>query len=257
MTIDVSVSTSPLSGQEGDYLTSRKLEEFLKNTVRLNVAMRYTATDDPQIFKLNGRGELQLAIVFEELRRKNFEFMLSRPQVLFREEEGSKMEPFERLVLDIPSQDIGAITKRLARRKGKMENMYPIGDNRTRLEFTIPSRGVIGYRSRFLTDTRGEGLMLSEFLGYQPYAGDMLVRQNGAIIADRAGKITPYALFNLLSLGKQFVLPGERCYEGMVIGEHTKVNDTNVNATREKHLSSVRTAGKDQNIILLPIIHEI
>ena len=180
--------------------------------------------------------------------------MLGRPEVLFKEEKGLKMEPFERLVLDIPKQDIGAITEKLTQRKGKMENMFSVGDTRTRLDFTIPSRGLIGYRSRFLTDTRGEGLMSSEFLGYRPYAGDMLARQNGAIIADRAGKITPYALFNLLNLGQQFVRPGEKCYEGMVIGEHKKINDTNVNAIREKHLSSVRTAGKDQNIILSPII---
>ena len=252
--INVSVSTSPLAGQEGGYLTSRKLEEFLNNTVKLNVSMQYTATDDPKVFKLKGRGELQLAIVFEELRRKNFEFMLGRPEVLFREEGGQKLEPFERLVVDIPSQDIGAITEKLARRKGSMETMIPLGETRSRLEFIIPSRGLIGYRSQFLTDTRGEGLMSSEFIGYRPYVGDMMARKNGAIIADRTGKITPYALFNLLSLGQQFVRPGEKCYEGMVIGEHTKVNDTNVNAIREKHLSSVRTAGKDQNIILPPIL---
>ena len=252
--IHVSVSTSPSSGQEGDYLTSRKLEEFLQNTVRLNVAMEYVTTDDPKIFKLKGRGELQLAIVLEELRRKNFEFMFGRPEVLFKKEGEKKMEPFERLVLDIPAQDIGAVTEKLSQRKGQMENMLPFGEDRARLEFTIPSRGLIGYRSRFLTDTRGDGLMSSEFLGYRPYAGDMLARKNGSIVADRAGKITPYALFNLLSLGQQFVRPGEKCYEGMVIGEHTKMNDTNVNAIREKHLSSVRTAGKDQNIILPPIL---
>ncbi len=253
VSINVSVSTSPLSSQEGDYLTSRKLEEFLQNTVRLNVAMQYESTDDPKVFKLKGRGELQLAIVFEELRRKNFEFMLSRPEVLFKEESGQRKEPYERLVLDVPNESTGAVTEKLAKRKGKMEAMTPLGDARTRMEFTIPSRGLIGYRSQFLTDTRGEGLMSSEFLGYKSYAGDMLARQNGAIVADRTGKMTPYALFNLLSLGKQFVLPGEKCYEGMVIGEYTKINDTNVNAVREKHLSSVRTAGKDQNIILPPI----
>lgn len=250
----VSVSTSPLSGQEGEYLTSRKLEEFLVNSCRNNVALRFSETDDPKVFKLMGRGELQLAIVFEELRREGFEFMLSRPEVIFQEDEdGTKTEPFEKLVLDIPSDATGAVTEKLATRKGLMEGMLPIGDTRTRMEFVIPSRGLIGYRSRFLTDTRGEGIMSSEYLGYRPYAGDMLARQNGAIVADRAGKLTPYALFNLLSLGKQFVKPGEKCYEGMVIGEYTKVNDTNVNAVREKHLSSVRTAGKDANIILPPI----
>lgn len=252
--VNVSVSTSPLSGKEGEYLTSRKLEEFLTDACRLNVALKFEGTDDSKVYRLKGRGELQLAIVFEELRRKGFEFMISRPEVLFTEdEEGNKLEPFEKVVLDIPDDCSGPITEKLAKRKGIMETMMPLGEARVRMEFIIPSRGLIGYRSTFLTDTRGEGLMSSEFLGHRPYAGDMLARQNGAIVADRAGKMTPYALFNLLSSGKQFVLPGETCYEGMVIGEHSKTNDINVNAVREKHLSSVRTAGKDANIILPPI----
>jgi GTP-binding protein len=254
VSVNVSVSTSPLSGQEGEYLTSRKLEEFLQEACKLNVALKYEGTDDPKIFKLKGRGELQLAIVFEELRRKGFEFMLSRPEVLFQEgENGEKLEPYEKVVLDLPSTATGAVTEKLSIRKGKMESMTPLGDTRTRMEFIIPSRGLIGYRSTYLTDTRGEGLMSSEFLGYRPYAGDMLARLNGAIISDRAGKMTPYALFNLLSSGKQFVLPGETAYEGMIIGEHTKQNDLTVNCVREKHLSSVRTAGKDENISLPPI----
>lgn len=252
--VNVSVSTSPLSGQEGEYLTSRKLEEFLQESCLLNVSLRYEGTEDPKVFRLKGRGELQLAIIFEELRRLGFEFMISRPEVLFKEgENGQRQEPYERVVLDIPSDATGSITEKLSIRKGKMEGMIPLGEGRTRLEFIIPSRGLIGYRGTFLTDTRGEGLMSSEFIGYRDYAGDMLARQNGAIIADRAGKMTPYALYNLLSTGKQFVKPGEVCYEGMVIGEHTRANDINVNAVREKHLSSVRTAGKDENIILPPI----
>lgn len=252
--VNVSVSTSPLSGKEGEYLTSRKLEEFLIDAIRNNVSLKYEPTDDPKIYKLKGRGELQLAIVFEELRRKGYEFMASRPEVLFKEDEnGRKLEPYEKVVLDIPNDTTGPITEKLSIRKGKMEGMLPLGDDRTRVEFIIPSRGLIGYRSVFLTDTRGEGLMSSEFLGYREFAGDMLSRQNGAIIADRPGKMTPYALFNILSSGKQFVKPGETCYEGMVIGEHSRTNDINVNAVREKHLSSMRTAGKDENIILPPI----
>jgi len=253
VSVNVSVNTSPSSGQEGEYLTSRKLEEFLEESCKINVALQYEATDDPKIYKLKGRGELQLAIVFEELRRKGFEFMVSRPEVLFKEEDGKKTEPYEKLVVDIPSDATGTITEKLATRKGIMSGMQPLSDTRTRMEFTIPSRGLIGYRSQFLTDTKGEGLMSSEFLGYREYAGDMNARQNGAIIADRAGKMTPYALFNLLSSGEQFVVPGQKCYEGQVIGEHKKVNDINVNAVREKHLSSVRTAGKDQNVILPPV----
>lgn len=251
--VNVSVSTSPLSGQEGEYLTSRKLEEFLDESTKLNVALQYSPTEDPKIYTLKGRGELQLAIVFEELRRKGFEFMISRPEVLIKEIDGIKQEPFEMVTLDVPSDATGTITEKLSKRKGIMESMRPIGDSRTRLDFVIPSRGLIGYRSTFLTDTRGEGLMSSQFLGYRKFVGKMLARQNGAIIADRAGKATPYALFNLLSIGKQFIKPGEKVYAGQVIGEHTKVNDTNVNAVREKHLSSMRTAGKDENIILPPV----
>lgn len=251
--VNVSVSTSPLSGQEGEYLTSRKLEEFLDESTKLNVALQYSPTDDPKIYTLKGRGELQLAIVFEELRRKGFEFMVSRPEVLIKQIDDMKQEPFELVILDVPSDATGTITEKLAKRKGIMESMRPIGDTRTRLEFVIPSRGLIGYRSTFLTDTRGEGLMSSQFLGYREFAGKMLARQNGAIIADRAGKSTPYALFNLLNIGKQFIKPGEKVYEGQVIGEHNRTNDTNVNAVREKHLSSMRTAGKDENIILPPV----
>ncbi|MDD0854171.1 translational GTPase TypA [Halobacteriovorax sp. GB3] len=251
--VNVSVSTSPLSGREGEYLTSRKLEEFLQEACKLNVALQYEGTDDPKVYKLKGRGELQLAIVFEELRRSGYELMVSRPEVLFKEEDGRKTEPYERVVLDVPNDSTGAITEKLAIRKGIMQTMMPLGEDRTRMEFEVPSRGLIGYRSTFLTDTRGEGLMSSEFLGYRPHAGDMLARQNGAIIADRGGKITPYALFNLLNNGKFFVEPGDECYEGMVIGEHNRSNDANVNCVREKHLTSVRTAGKDDNIILPPV----
>lgn len=254
VSINVSVSTSPLSGKEGDYLTSRKLQEFLENACRHNVALKYEATDDPKVFTLKARGELQIVIVFEELRRKGFEFMLSRPQVIMiKSDEGRLEEPFETVTADIPSEFTGAVTEKLSLRKGRMMSMNTIGDNRTRMEFLIPSRGLIGYRSAFLTDTKGEGLMSSFFEGYQSFAGELLARQNGALISDRAGKATPYALFNLLSSGEQFVKPGEPVYEGMVIGEHTRINDANINVVREKALSNVRTAGKDENIVLTPV----
>ncbi|MDB9786977.1 translational GTPase TypA, partial [Bacteriovoracaceae bacterium] len=251
--VNVSVSTSPLSGQEGDYLTSRKLEEFLEGTVRLNVALQYEGTEDPKIYKLKGRGELQLAIVFEELRRKGFEFMVSRPEVLTITENEKVLEPFEKLVLDVPESATGALTELLAKRKGIMEGMQTLASNRTRIEFIIPTRGLIGLRSIFLTETRGEGLMSSYFIEYRPFLGSMLSRTNGAIISDRKGRTTPYALFNLLSSGKQFVRTGEDVYEGMVIGEHTRANDLNVNCIKGKVLSSMRTAGKDENIVLPPI----
>jgi GTP-binding protein len=253
VSVQVSVSTSPLSGQEGEYLTSRKLEEFLQEAVKKNVSLRYEATDDPKVFILKARGELQVAIVFEEIRRAGFELMIARPQVLMQEVEGETQEPYEKVVFDVPTESTGAVTEAMGTRKGIMESMSPVGDTRTRIEFKIPSRGLIGYRSKFLTDTKGEGLMSSYFLGYGDYVGKMLARQNGALVADRNGTATPYALFNLLSSGRQFVKPGEKVYEGMVVGESTRPNDMNINVVREKHLTSVRTAGKDENIILPPI----
>ncbi|MFG1493495.1 translational GTPase TypA [Halobacteriovorax sp. GFR7] len=251
--VNVSVSTSPMSGQEGEYLTSRKLEEFLQDACRLNVALQYEGTDDAKVYKLKGRGELQIAIVFEELRRKGFELMVSRPEVLFQEIDGQKHEPYELAVLDVPEDFTGVVTEKLSIRKGIMSSMMPIGEGRTRVEFEIPSRGLIGYRGAFMTDTRGEGILSTEFLGYRPYAGDMLARQNGAIISDRTGKVTGYALFNLLNNGEFFVEPGDMVYEGMVVGESKKENDANVNVCRGKQLTSVRTAGKDENIILPPV----
>lgn len=252
VSVTCSVSTSPLSGQEGEYLTSRKLEEFLIESCKKNVALKYAPTDDPKEYILKARGELQIAVVFEELRRSGYELMISRPQVLFKEEDGQTLEPFEKVVLDVPSENTGAITEGLANRKGIMDAMMPLGDTRTRMEFIIPSRGLIGYRSKFLTDTKGMGLMSSEFLGYRPTVGSMLSRNNGALVSDRNGKATPYALFNVLSSGRQFIKPGDKVYEGMVVGEGTRTNDMNLNVCREKHLSSMRTAGKDENIILPP-----
>lgn len=253
VSVQVSVSTSPMSGQEGEYLTSRKLEEFLIDAIRKNVSLKYEPTNDPKVFILKARGELQVAVVFEEIRRAGFELMIARPQVITKEIDGVLNEPFERLVLDVPNDSCGTITEKMASRKGRLEAMAPFGEGRTRMEFHVPSRGLIGYRSTFLTDTKGQGLMSSYFVGYEPFVGKMLARQNGALISDRAGKITPYALFNLLASGKQFVLPTEMTYEGQVVGEHTRPNDLNVNVCREKHLSSVRTAGKDENVILPPI----
>jgi len=254
VSVQVSVSTSPLSGQEGEYLTSRKLEEFLIEGCRTNVALQYEPTDDPKMFVLKGRGELQLAIVFEQIRRKGFELMVGRPQVIFKNDEaGNKLEPFEKVVIDVPAEFAGKITETMAIRKGQMTYMGMLGEGRQRIEFEMPSRGLIGYRSQFLTDTKGNGLMSSQFLGFKPYVGDMLARANGAILSDRQGKTTTYALFNLLSSGKQFVKVGQTVYEGMVVGEHTRNNDINVNAVREKHVSAVRTAGKDENMVLPPI----
>jgi GTP-binding protein len=207
-----------------------------------------------RFFILKARGELQVAIVFEEIRRAGFELMIARPEVLYKEDEnGNKLEPFENVVFDVPNESTGAITEAMGLRKGQMQSMNPVGENRTRAEFKVPARGLIGYRSKFLTDTRGEGLMSSYFAGYEPYVGKMLSRQNGALVADKPGVATGYALFKLLSSGKQFIEPGEKVYEGMVVGENTRPNDMNINVIKAKQLTSVRTAGKDENIILPPI----
>lgn len=254
VSVQVSVSTSPLSGKEGEYLTSRRLEEFLQDACRKNVSLAYELTDDPKVFILKARGELQVAIVFEEIRRAGYELMISRPQVLIKtDENGKELEPYENVVFDVPTDCTGIITETLSMRKGKMNSMLPIGDTRTRIEFFIPSRSLIGYSSAFLTDTRGEGLMSSYFAGYHESVGKMQARKNGALISDRAGKTTPYALFKILSSGKQFITPGDMVYEGMVIGEATRDRDLNLNCVREKHLTSVRTAGKDENIALPPV----
>lgn len=255
VSVRVSVNTGPLSGQEGEYLTSRKLEEFLQDACRKNVSLKYEPTDDPKVFILKARGELQVAIVFEEIRRAGFELMIARPEVLYKtdEESGEKLEPFENVVFDVPNECTGAVTEAMGTRKGQMLAMSPIGDTRTRAEFKVPARGLIGYRSKFLTDTRGEGLMSSYFAGYDPFVGKMLSRQNGALVADKAGVTSAYGLFKVLSSGAQFVTPQEKVYEGMVVGQSTRPNDMNINVTRTKQLTAVRTAGKDENIILPPI----
>jgi GTP-binding protein len=252
VSVQVSVSTSPLSGREGEYLTSRRLEEFLQDATRKNVSIKYEGTSDPKVFLLKARGELQIAVVFEEIRRQGFELMIARPQVITKMEGEQLLEPFERLVLDVPTEFTGTLTQEMNTRKGKLESMLPFGESRTRLEFTIPSRGLIGYRSSFLTTTKGQGLMSSYFLGYQPHVGKMLGRINGALIADRAGKATPYALWGLLDSGRQYIAPGDEVYEGQVVGEHTRANDLNVNVCREKALNNVRSKNKDENIILPP-----
>jgi len=252
--VRVSVSTSPLSGQEGEYLTSRKLEEFLQEAIRKNVSLQYEATEDPKVFILKARGELQVAIVFEEIRRAGYELMIARPQVLMKEIDGVKQEPYEKVVFDVPNESTGVVTEAMGIRKGLMEAMVPIGETRTRIEFKVPSRGLIGFRSEFLTATRGEGLMSSYFLGYGEYVGKMLARQNGALVSDKMGTTTPYALFNVLSSGQQFVKPGEKVYEGMVVGEHTRPNDLVLNVCRGKALNNVRTAGKDEALILVPVV---
>lgn len=254
VSIRLSVNTSPGAGTEGDYATSRKLEELLTVACKANVAISMEQTESPEVFLVKGRGELQIVILLEELRRQGFELMAGRPEVIPQEIDGAMMEPEELLVVDIPSDMVGTVTEIVSGRGGRMEHMEPLeGSGRVRLEFRIPARGLIGIRSRMLTETRGEAIYSSTFEGYIPYQGSRFHRSNGAIVCDRNGTSVEYGLFHLQPRGKLFIKEGQRVYEGMVIGEFNKANDLNANPTKEKKLTNVRAAGSDDSTKLSPI----
>ena len=247
-----SVNDSPFSGRSGKFLTSRHLRERLYKETLTNVAIRVEDTENPEAFLVMGRGELQLSILAEMMRREGYEFQVSKPEVITKEIDGVKHEPVERVLIDIPEEFVGVVTEKLGSRKGKMINMINHGSGRVRLEFLVPSRGLIGYRSEFKTDTRGEGLINTIFEGWEPWFGNIKTRQNGALVADRKGIATPYAIFSLQDRGIFFIPPGTEVYEGMVIGEHNRDKDLWVNITREKKLTNVRAAANDENIKVTP-----
>lgn len=253
ISIEMIVNTSPFAGKDGNRLTSRVIWERLEKELRTNVALQAEKTNQADTVTLRGRGELQFAVLAEQMRREGYEFALGRPKVITREENGIMEEPYEHVVMDVPENCVGSITEKLGIRKGTMTNLQKMGADRTRLEFDIPSRGLIGYRSEFLNDTRGLGLMSTYFLGYQEWKGHIIDRVNGAIIADRSGRSTPYAIFNLEDRGKFFTPPGVEVYEGMIVGMNNRQNDVNVDITREKKLTNIRAAGSDENIILTPV----
>lgn len=251
--IYVSVNDSPFAGLEGKSVTSRKIKERLDKELLYNVALRVEETDQTDTFKVLGRGELQLAVLLEQMRREGFEVLVSQPKVLMKEENGEKLEPMEMAIIDVEEAYSGAVTQKLGERKGILMNMSNKGTGRTRLEIKIPARGLIGYRSEFLTDTRGTGLLNTQFAGYEPFKGTIKGRNTGSIIADRKGKSTAYALDQLGDRGRLFITPGAEVYMGMVIGEANKGIDLNVNVCKEKKLSNVRASGSDDAIKLAPV----
>jgi GTP-binding protein len=250
--ISFSVSTSPFAGKVGKWVTSRHLRERLEKEAHRNLALRLEFTDEPDTFIVHGRGELMMAILAETMRREGYEFCLGSPEVIVRTHNGERQEPVEIVVVDVPDEYVGAVTMRLGERKGQMLKMSNLGFGRARVEFRVPSRALIGFRSQFLTETRGTGLLNTLFDGWEPYRGPLLRRSNGALVSDRQGVCTPYALFHLQPRGVLFIDPSTPVYEGMIIGEHNRDNDLEVNAIREKHLTNVRTAGRDENVILAP-----
>jgi GTP-binding protein len=250
--ISFSVSTSPFAGKVGKWVTSRHLRERLEKEAHRNLALRLEFTDEADTFIVHGRGELMMAILAETMRREGYEFCMGSPEVIVRTHEGERQEPVEIVVVDVPDVHVGAVTMRLGERKGQMLKMSNLGFGRARIEFRVPSRALIGFRSQFLTETRGTGLLNTLFDGWETYRGPLLRRSNGALVADRTGVATPYALFHLQPRGVLFIDPGTPVYEGMIIGEHNRDNDLEVNAIREKHLTNVRTAGRDDNVILAP-----
>jgi GTP-binding protein len=248
-----STNTSPFSGQEGRFVTSRNLRERLEREILTNVSIRVEAGDSPDTFKVSGRGELQMAILIEMMRREGYELAAGKPEVITRAVDGVRHEPMEKLVIDCPEEFVGVVTQKIGTRRGRMTNMVNHGTGRVRLEFRIPSRGLIGFRSQFLTDTRGTGLLNHLFDGYEAWQGEIPHRTTGALVADRPGRVTGYAVEHVQDRGTMFVEPGERVYEGMIVGENSREEDIDVNIVREKRLTNMRASTSEEGIHLLPV----
>jgi GTP-binding protein len=247
------VNTSPFAGKEGQHVTSRKLRDRLDKELLSNVAIRVDDTDSPDTFKVSGRGELQLAILIEQMRRESYEMQVGRPQVVTRSIDGEKCEPIEQAVIDVPDQFIGVVTEAMGRRKGTMTKMINHGHGRVRMEFEIPSRGLIGFRNEFLTETKGTGLLNTIFLRWGPWQGEMAGRGTGSLVADRPGVATGYSIFNLQERGELFVRPTTAVYEGMIVGENSRDVDLDVNIVREKKLTNMRASTADEALRLVPV----
>ncbi len=252
LSLYLSVNNSPFAGREGKLLTSRQIRDRLEKELKVNVALRVEDTDSPETFKISGRGQLHLGILVETMRREGFEVQLSAPEVIYKIIDGQKNEPFELLTIDVEEAHQGVIIENLGKRKALMTSMLPHGSGKVRLEFKIPARGLIGFRSQFLTDTRGTGLMNHRFGGYEPYAGDIPSRTKGAMVSMEQGRVTAYALDGLEARGILMTAPGDEVYGGQIIGEHSRDNDLDVNPTKMKKLTNMRASGTDDSVKLAP-----
>jgi GTP-binding protein len=252
LAMTIGINTSPLSGRDGDKLTASMVQARLEQELVGNVSLRVLPTERPDAWEVQGRGELQLAVLVEIMRREGFELTVGKPQVVTREIDGKRHEPVERLAIDAPEDYVGVITQLLALRKGRLAQMVNHGTGWVRMEYLVPARGLIGFRTEFLTETRGTGILHHVFDGYEPWHGDLRMRPTGSLVADRAGAATSFALLNLQERGQLFIAPGAQVYEGMVVGENARAEDLDVNATKEKKLTNMRSSTADELVRLIP-----
>ncbi|HHW70480.1 MAG TPA: translational GTPase TypA [Clostridiales bacterium] len=247
-----SVNDSPFAGTEGKFVTSRNIRERLLRELKTDVSLRVEETDSPDTFKVSGRGELHLSILIETMRRQGYEFQVSKPTVIYKEIDGKKHEPMERVVIDIPERFSGIVIEKLGRRKGELIGMNSLKGGNVRLDFSVPARGLFGYRSEFMTDTKGEGILNTIFDGYAPYKGDIPSRQQGSLVAFEDGEAVTYGLYNAQERGTLFIEPGTKVYRGMIVGENSRPGDIDVNVCKKKHVTNMRAAGSDEALRLVP-----
>jgi GTP-binding protein len=252
LSVTIGINTSPLAGREGDKLTASMVKQRLDQELVGNVSLRVNPTSRPDAWEVQGRGELQLAVLVELMRREGFELTVGKPEVLTREVDGKTCEPVERVAIDVPEEYIGVVTQLLALRKGRLQQMVNHGAGWARMEYLVPARGLIGFRTEFLTETRGTGIVHHVFERWEPWHGELRTRPTGSLVADRRGTVAAFALFNLQERGTLFVEPGDEVYEGMIVGENSRAEDLDVNAVKEKHLTNMRSSTADELVRLVP-----